>query len=685
MNSVTKTATATLAALTCLSPFVVFLALPMFDGGIFRQSETVAAGLHAVAAVAAALLMALTVTDPTRVAGALRAPVLALGAIGLAGLATLPFAGDPAMSLHGSLESGVGALWYLEAAILAASASVAWAHLPRWRPVMASAPALSVAACGILQAARFHWDGELLATYDFPEYLGIDALLAAVPLLALPGRAAKASAVALAVGGALMAGNRSTGLAILAAVAAYAALRRWPARTPSLPAMAVGATLAIAALMAVGAPALEALAERSAPATSAADVLSKAPIDRISIQTKPYGTLWDRSVSARLLIHDVLAHPAELAFGSGFGSFERVSRMDNRLAPGRRMVAPSDTASVAYWDGDQKARFHVHNGLYEALLSGGVLAALAWLALAWSAGRGEGRDRLAARVALVAALAVGCSLWFLVNAAAPLLAMAVAAACARQDPGTRAPVRSAAAAGLTLGCAALTLATAAAAAVTGVAVGGERLERAFVPVFSIGSKPICQGYEAVSLPNAQINRELYGMLIRRIATAGDQAPMELALRQANLTNFSCMMREYAKAGDSMALLASLKARADLSDMLGATNPVMASILGPDYRFWRDDLDLALHAAPLRTDLVMPYVQWLQSNGRKDDVKAAVAHFAPAVPAGDPVRPWLAAQADQASDDPAGYRVHIREAFDAGMANLVVVPKGQAESVLKAER
>ncbi len=674
------------ALLTTVAPFVVLLALPMFDGGIFRQTETVSVGIHIASCAAAATMLVLTMTAPALVRAALGGPVLALGAIGLIGLLTLPFSDDPARSLHGSLEHGIGALWHFEAAALAALACIAWTGRPRWRPVMAAGAALSVVACCVLQVSKLRWGTELLAVYDFPEYLGLDALLASVPLLALRRGWANAAGVALAGSGAVEAGNRSAGLAIAAAAIGALVLARRPAMASRLPGAAVLGSLALAMVLAVAAPALEAVATRS-PAQAATDVLSTAPIDHVPIQAKAYGTLWDRSVTARLVLHEIGEHPGDLVTGSGFGSFERVAESDDRLAPGRRMVRSNDTASLTYWDGDQKARFHSHNTLYEMTLSSGLAAAVAWLAFVWLMARDVGHDRLVAGVTLLAALVVGASLWFLVNATAPLIALAIAAVCAGECAA--APVRTprpAVAAALTLACSGLTLATAAAAAFAGAAVSGERLERAFVPVFALpGTGPICQGYEALTLPNRQVNRELYKILVRRIAEAKEQAPLELAMRKGNLSNFSCMMRKAAEGGDTLSLLASLKARADLSDMLGATSPIPGSIMGPDYARWQADLDLLLGKAPLRTDLVMPYVQWLQARGRKDDVRETVSHFLPAVAEGDPVRPWLMAQRDQASDDPAGYRVHIGTAFSEGIANIVAVPVTQAKAILKAER
>ena len=697
-----------LAAIVVMSPFVIFFALPVFDGGVFRQVETVASVLHGLAALAAMLMLQIALTRSPVLLAAFRDPsVLSLLGIALAGLVTISHAADWARSLHGTLEHGVGILWHAETAILAVAAIFSWRSSPSWRPFIASAPALSVVICGALQYLNLPYgDGGHFVVYDFREYLGIDAMLAAAPLFALRTQWATIAGFLLIPAGALLSGNRSVALGALGAAAVATAVRflpridfrRWLA--PASAVLVLGGALALPCLPGL----FEAAAIRGVdPLRDAPSVASTIPVDHVDVSGKFYGTLWQRSVSASLVEKSMLAKPVIFFTGNGFGSFDEVAETYRRSASGRQMPVATETSSLTYWDGWQKARFHSHNAVWEMLLSAGVLAAAAWLGLVWSVARLIDRSSLLAGATLLGVIGVVGSLWFFVNAAAPLFAIAIASVVASvpsmapatteggeedsKAPDTILPI----AVGVVLTLCAIAFALAATFA--GSAVVGEKKERAFIPMIGDPKTgaPACVGYEDLTISSRESNRALYDLLSRRILDEATSTKdkttitsyVDFAAHRINLANFSCLMRNYSEdSHDVLALLTSLRARAEIGRVLGKGEGlvILSKVLGPDFHFWPDDIDKLLAVAPGRTDVIVPYIEALDPVKQKAAIKRAVQRFAPRVLEGDPVRAWLMAKEAQADDKPVEeYRGLMRTALEQGLANLIPVSKGAADS------
>jgi hypothetical protein len=597
---------------------------------------------------------------------------------------SLPFSDDWARSLHGTMEHGVGVLWHAETAVLTAASILAWRRLPKWRPALALAPAASVAVCGILQFTNFSLDGQHVAVYDFKEYLGINALFAAVPLLALGRKWTIASGATVAVAGAVLSGNRSMAVAIAAAaaIAAFVRLRGFSAlRTvPN----AVTATVAIAslALPLLATPLQKLAVVGAASPLPSPTVSSTAAVDHVSVESKPYGTLWQRATTAKLVALYLASHPLQILTGTGFGAFDEVAETERRAPVGRLATAPAPTASHTYWDGAQKAKFHSHNMVWESLLSGGIPTCLAWLWFVWTCAKRVSPKRPEAGSALAGVVAAGCSLWFLVNAAAPLLAAALASTAPDDQCLDEKPLSTWKTNAATLAMATLMLVFAGAGVVSTAALSGERLERVFIPIIVMGNgAPPCQGYKAVSLPNREINRNLYDLLVRRIVEKDRSAIVEAVPHLGNVANFSCMMRNATTDGDILSLLSSLRARSTLDEILGSGNPITAKTLRGDYAMWQGDLDILLAAAPGRTEMIVPYIHWLNPAIRKQDVSAAVDHFLPKTAENDPVHHWLIGEKAAADGQQDAYRSAMATSLRLGLANLVPVQPEVAASFL----
>lgn len=659
------------AVAVCLSPLVVFLALPWIDLGIFRQVETVAFSLHLVAALAALGLMGVSIARPEALRGIAGWPVWTLLGLSAASIALSPFAIEGARTLHGSLEHGVGAAWFAELAVLTAAATVLRREWPAAFRVACLSGVAAVLGCFGLEMASLRFAGERLVPYDFQGYLGFTALLAAVPLLALrPGSRPVLLAV-LGLCAVAVYGNRTAILTLVAAGVMWWALVRFgPVGRRLLTACA--AVFLIGGVLAIGA--LSPVVERAlSGAPRVASIPSERALDHVEVQTKPYGTLWQRSVTEGVVWDALLSHPRRILTGMGFGAFETVAIAERAEAPGRIFVTHAPTASLAYWDGDQKAKFHSHNLWLETLLSAGIAGAVAWFAFVVSIPGRAPRTTWAGAALLVSVLTISGGLWFFVNSAMPLFALALASVA----PGVRLPRKPVVVgpreAGATLGFALALGGAAFLGAAAFASAKGQILERFFPPQIAGPAGPACAGFSAVSMPNRQINVNLYRMFVRRVEDRKDLAMVELAPRLGNAANFSCMMRQYVEtSNDVEALETSLSARTRLNAVLGAGNPIMERALAPDFVYWDRDLDRWLDLAPGRTDLLLPYFAWLGTKGDRDRLVKALDHFAGRMGDADPVKAYALGLKARETGDVDGSRDLMRKAFRLGIANLTPV-------------
>jgi hypothetical protein len=664
-----------------LFPFVVLLALPVVDLGVFRQVETVAAAIHLLSAACALCLLLVSLGDARILRPAKSLAVLAPAALGAVALAAAPLVDSPERTLVGSMEHGVGAAWFLELSVVILAATVLRRERPRLFAGVAYAAAGSVALCLALQAMRIPYGTDVFVPYDFREFLGVSGPIAAAALLALGGRRASYAGLALAAASLALSGNRAALLAVLVAVPAYLALRRL---RPSLGrrALASGAVLAALGGLA-GVAATPMLWERLAVSSGAdrGTVQSADPVDWASVQTRPYGTVWGRGVSAGMVLRDLASSPERMLAGKGFGTFETVAVERKREAPGRRIVAPVETAAATYWDGDQKAKFHSHNLLLESVLGAGIGGGLAWLAFLGGIALSARPRALPGALLLLATLAVTGSFWFLVNSALPLVAVAVAAvgptALRRAEP---APKPGAAAAGATAALALGFVGFAGLAAVQSASARTIMVERYFAPLPWGPLRGGCVGFQAVGVPDRQLNVNLYRMFVRMIEDKGAAGADELVKRRNTAANLSCLMRRFAaERNDVEAMEASLDGRYRLWKVLGDRGGMAGEILGPDIEEWPNDIERFLARAPGRTDVIVPFVAWAENSGNGTLVLRA-ERLLSGMRDEDPVKSLLSAAIARANGDAEGHAKLIVRALDLGLANLTPLPAQMARGV-----
>jgi hypothetical protein len=157
-----------------------FLSLQPFTFGYWHRAEPLVVWLHAVSACATLLLIFTWDRDRAFITGILRHPFVlfpaAMGAWSLVVSAMAPF---PMVSIFGAPQSGQGALWYWDIAVLTAVAMMIVERRRAWRTVTIAALAITVllSIC-ILLSAYF----PALKVLPVPDFYGYFAL--ALPFMA---------------------------------------------------------------------------------------------------------------------------------------------------------------------------------------------------------------------------------------------------------------------------------------------------------------------------------------------------------------------------------------------------------------------------------------------------------------------------------------------------------------------
>ena len=658
-------------ALCLSSPFLFLFSLPWIDLGVWRQVETANVAMHAVAAAMAALLAVRVACREPAAASAVRRPfVLAAAALGVLSLGLLPFAGDAALSFHGLPKHGVGALWHLDLAVMAASFVAAGVRGQRWCAVSAILAVVSVMAVNLTGIGN--------GPYAFPGYMAFLGIFAGVALAAAWNRkAATALATAVALLAIAQSGNKSAMAFALLAGGAFA----WRLAAPGLvpgrrvtAAALVTAAVAWLAFLPVVGTAIEAGAVAAMKPVSG--VASDTPADHVNIPHIPLaGTVWERAQMARVVFHGLASHPERLLHGAGWGSFPETVAQERALVPGRRFETDIPTAARSFWDAQYEADFHSHNIFLEALNSGGAGAFALTLLLAAAPVLSARRRARGAALVLSLSLAVIGSFWFILTIATPFLALAAATVTPATAGGRRLPRAGRAGASAALGLHAVAALFSASMMLAVANLEWEERHYSPIPPFAAVN---CGGIRSLFVPERTVNADLYWRMLAFAAEQKGETPAAFINERAlNLKDYSCTMRRYiADAPSASVLSASLQAREVVTALTPNQAPVMMAI-GDDVTRWRSDIGLMLALAPGRTDVVVPYAEFLARLGAKEKL-ASLAPLADAMPESDPVRHWLRGRIAQASG--GNGTAELGRALSLGIDNIKPIPPAQADAI-----
>lgn len=620
-----------LAALALVLGLLLPLAsLPPFALGYWDKAEPLVVGLHAVAALAAFALAWAAARAPSVVAACWRHPVVLVPlALALWSAVVAPFAELPWLSLTGAPQSGYGALWHLDTALLIAAARLVRGDAALWRR-------LGYGACGAVAVVAalktFDWVWEhnggrhlLIWVASYYGWLGL-ALPVAV---ALPGQSRRRTVALLALGLVAVAASRSSAavLGLLAGIAVAALMAR----------RADGRRIGAAAVL--GALALPSLAIAFLP------------------QLRTVASMADRHSLLAMLWAEMSAWPAERWLtGLGWG---RTQEVFHRHLQDSGMRLWDDS-----WIFMSSDYFHSHNGLSEALLAAGIPGVLLWLAwpLALATTAAPSRRPWAAGFAVGWALI--SVLWFPLALSVPLTAMAAAAVlpdvAAAELPEVekgraRWPVLPLAAAGTMLAAVAGLLLQ------YGLAVSAVRADMA---AWAAAPRPIPADPRGGDLAAAELIRDGFNAL-EKVPEAERARTLPVARMMAEYLNRRIpQTRSVLLPVTGLSLMAQVRVLQTLAWAGDDLTPRAAT--------WGEWLDHAWRLAPGRSDLAIALFSQLAVHGRSDLLELGVRQVLQRDPR-DPVGLYFAGLLAVQRPEPAAKQAGIdllRASVDTGIERFM---------------
>lgn len=665
---------AILGLLTIVTFFSFVLGLPWQSLGMWRQTEVASATLYGVSGLMIACLATLFIVKDETAIGVIRNKVsLAFGAFCLLGFVLTVFSDAPQRSIHGTMKHGAGAIWYLELFLLAISMRILFEK--GWSKTILVVSTLAAVVIALTYGALKDVTGVPLG---FEEWAGMVTALAGLVLILERDRlsAKWAQILCVLVAAAVIAygyrvsDNRTVLLCVAAGAFFYVAWRlKFIARLldKASARASIVTAITLVGMLAVyqSGPVIERLSlvgETAARDADTSNVLSDDPLDRIALEKGSLGTIWSRSYLVRVLVDDLIEHPAKLFTGNGWGGFEDAYERNARNLPGRTFMENIPSASQAYWDGHHKANFHSHNMGVEVLFSVGLLGLALWLSIfAYAAA--------ASRKGFYVALAISVygTFWFPVNHATAFIALAIALSVgvAPVSTKTRTIVSGLAPLGYVAAIALIGLSV-----FFGKVIRFETFERGFVASMPDSNVQTCGLYRTTFFPENEITWALYTLLNRRVLAADDPA-QSVYDHTTSFVNVTCMLRRYSlEKPDAVTLALSLKSRGQLVALGNKTYGALTQ----DIVNWGQDIDKFLTVAPKRTEFLAPYLNLL---GQRSPTNAAaeIERYLPRLNEGDPVREYLLYLKASIGNDQAGMKTHMQRAVDLGFANLWKVTTG----------
>lgn len=565
--------------------------LPPFQLGYWGRAEPLVVGWHACAALAALGMGMFALAGAGRVVESFRSPIVLLPlALGAFSLVVAPLVQMPRLSVLGAPQSGQGALWYVEFALMIAAARVLRVE-GHWRAMQRGA-ILVVLAVAAIKGFDWWWERQggdhlLIWVAAYYAWLGL-----ALPVFTdeagrfwRPLGWVAACAVLLAARSSSAVAALLLGILVMACVAGFDR-RRWIRRAAGM--------LPVAIL--VAAPAFLLTVAAVGSVASLADRRSLLLMAGASLRSWSPGT-W--------------------LVGDGWG---RTQDMFHANLAASQQVLWNDS-----WIFMSSDYFHSHSALVEALLSAGIpglALTAAWFA-AIAMGADTGKRRMAAGYA--AALAVLSALWFQLTLSLPLTALALAALaplCPERPMQSPSRLRPVAAiffiVAVGCGCAAWQLYR-----------YGRQIDRVQADIF--GSAPVPHGIPADPRGNDQLAAGLIRDGFNRLERAATPAERHQAMAVVHMmTNY---LADHIPLTTTVGLVESglsWQVQVQVVDSLGW----LAGSMAEAEALWPVWLDRALTLAPRRTDLAISYFTHLAMVG--DNVE--LARRTGAILAADPSDP-----------------------------------------------
>ncbi|MEQ9328502.1 MAG: hypothetical protein RJQ21_14560 [Rhodospirillales bacterium] len=655
--------------LVCAALFLFVLSLPPFHLGLSVQTESAAAGLHAVASGLALCAVPLLFGAGTGPKPDLRDPVFLL-ILALAAWTTLTGAlsGRLLGSLSGPLDQGVGGLALLEGAIVYLAAR----HVFRfafWRKAVVAAAVTAFLAILVLDATGRAGRG--FAPYYFGDYIAFVAfafLAISVSLPAMRRNTLLALALPACAWAIVQSGNKAGLLGFALMILTAPVVMRLPQRFRWL-VCAMPVTLAVAMPVAI-----YAVGSAYAPEDFDRLLVSYGHALVPSYLLSVWASVWSRAMLIKVSFAEILDGAGGF-LGSGWGSFGEALVRHLRVVDSRHHELVGDT--LTYWDAIQRTDFHSHNFMTEALLAGGPVAAAILLLVLWRlavAWRTRG-DILP--VAWLAGIVPVASFWFQLPLTIAWLAVAVAALTpaesAEKQPGRIG--RRLVTAGMSA-LVAVILALAAVTAFRDTLTAGRLLKTAF------GTAEIAVrcGRDDLTLWHRDAYlAQLVSVQADRYRAAADGPERRVTGERLSALICNADARIAAAQPLPLPLVTTLVNASGLLRFVSggspATGPV-AELVG----MWDGLADHLMVLAPGRTDLLIPYFNHLLLEGREERVMALAGTVLEMRPE-EPVSLWFTGLVMLGSDGTAAEGLaRLQAAARHGVANLMPIPAELRETL-----
>jgi hypothetical protein len=390
----------------------------------------------------------------------------------------------------------------------------------------------------------------------------------------------------------------------------------------------------------------------------------------------PLYSLRSRSLLALAALKGLVAAPASLLWGFGWGSYNDVLYQHTYVWDVRGYQG---TVWNPDWEGIGAGSFHVHDEVLQAVLGGGLVSGALYLLLFSALVRHARRD-LIGLAAAAWFLQIGCaSFWFPYMLSFPFLAVAMAGSLVLPTSPPVAPVHRVSGVRRLAALAATVALTWGAQAMARDAMAGDRLLRALnrqnpAEIKDYGIMPPDHGRGGTHLWWAAL--DYAGFIDARLAAGQALTEGQAQWYQRLLDEVDAWVAE-GRAGIRLAAL-TVALRNDLIDNPDST--ALSALRARELPNWRDAVLRVIRLAPDRSDVAVPYLAWLAGGRHYLPILAFCTRIADLHPH-DRVCMWYGgfAMLSDPMTEAAGFAA-MHEALAMGVDRVVPVTKQARDGV-----
>jgi len=640
------------------APFTVILSLPPFYTGIWVQVEAGSAYLQIVGAIGFLGLAGLCLCGSHPAVGALLHPLTLIPfSIAVLSVLLLPWVAMPGVSYFGAPEHRIGAVTFLELSALTAVYIYLFgeSRCRTW---------LAVVILGLVAAVYgldfFFREIQSWAPYFFGDYLAFFAASAFVVVAAsfanTPVRLSALLVILLVL--IVMSGNKAALLAITVGGTIWVLLRMKSGLTrQSLATVGIIMPILVTGTIMLAGPLFQ-----ESFRIDLREQIGFPPLSDILIST--WASLWSRAMLNFIVIWEVLSDPIILLKGLGWGHFNEALLANLTLVDGRLHELIGD--SRVYWDAIRRNDFHSHNQYLETLLSLGIVGLVFFLVYFWAAIYFAHPKRLWLSVFIILLLSVLQSFWFQMPPSVPLMAAAFASLQSLDRSNEMRPVLIKSGAIVSLAASFILVLGA------WSSLKDSRLTAQMIQQFKSGTtagktldpeqgdwRGLNEFYQATMLQHEFSH-------LTRLKSQNNEVPLQ------NFLLLKSKLRQYANAPEEISSMGLVVSLVNIVSGIYFQMPEFRESTRDLSDFWEKMVTRLLSSAPNRTDLVIPYFNFLVSSGMEQKAHFIAVRILESNP-DDAVANWFVGlvQLGIKNQESQGI-VKMRKALSLGIQNLMPV-------------